>query len=172
MPAFDLREARASDASALLHHLQTIADEPHNGISVSSAAELNMTEVDAESMIRSYTEKETALYVLALAGDGVIGEIHGSSGRLGYSGTVNLTMSVAQSWRDQGVGKALLCYMIDWCQANPQVHRLELYVFPDNPRALHLYQKMGFAHEGGHRQAYFKEGEYKDLLVMGMLFER
>lgn len=172
MSDFVIHEADARDASALLHHLQMIAEEPHNGVAVSSVAELNMTEADVEQMIRNHARKDTALYAVAMVGDTVIGEIHGSSGRLGYSGTVNLSMTVAQVWRDQGVGKALLQYMIDWCQANPRIHRLELYVFPDNPRALHLYEQMGFAHEGSHREAYFKEDAYKDLLVMGMLFER
>jgi putative acetyltransferase len=79
---------------------------------------------------------------------------------------------VNRDWRDQGVGRAMMQYMIDWCRYNLAVHRLELWVFPDNPRAIHLYEKMGFQHEGNRRSSFLKEGRMRDLLLMAMLFER
>ena len=172
MAEFTIREATVADAAALLVHLQTIAEEPHNGVSYSSLAELNMRETDLAQTITHHAEQANALYLVALAGEQIIGEIHGGGGRLGYRGTVNLTMTVARDWRDKGAGSALLHALIAWGQDNPLIHRLELYVFPNNSRAIHVYEKLGFQHEGSHREAYFKEGQYLDLMVMGMLFER
>jgi putative acetyltransferase len=62
--------------------------------------------------------------------------------------------------------------MIDWCQSNPLVHRLELWVFADNDAAIRLYERLGFHHEGRRRASFLKDGHFKDLLLMGMLFER
>ena len=44
--------------------------------------------------------------------------------------------------------------------------RVELEVFSDNPRAIHLYEKMGFALEGCRRMAVVKNGRYVDEYVM------
>lgn len=49
------------------------------------------------------------------------------------------------------------------------LHRVELEVFAENARAVHVYEKVGFRIEGTRRQAVFKFGEYQDLHVMGLL---
>lgn len=51
------------------------------------------------------------------------------------------------------------------------LHRIELEVFEDNPRAVRCYEKVGFQHEGRRRKADFREGNYRDALMMGMLRE-
>jgi len=51
------------------------------------------------------------------------------------------------------------------------LHRIELEVFADNARAVHVYEKVGFHMEGTRRRAIFKFGRYQDLHVMGLLEE-
>jgi RimJ/RimL family protein N-acetyltransferase len=46
-----------------------------------------------------------------------------------------------------------------------------LRVFARNERAVHLYEKLGFNHEGHWRQAEFRNGQYQDLLWMSVLRE-
>ncbi len=172
MSEFVIREAQVEDAAGLLAHLEVIAAEPGNGVSYSSVAELNMTEAQVAQMIEEHLKTENALYLIAETDGKIIGEAHCRGGRLGYVGTLNLTITIAQEWRGKGVGAALLRHMIDWCRASSIVHRLELYVFPNNRAAIRLYEKMGFQVEGNHRQSYFKEGKYLDMWIMGMIFDR
>src|SRR4051812_49170785 len=47
------------------------------------------------------------------------------------------------------------------------LRRLELIVFADNPRAIGLYEKLGFEHEGVMREFGFKRGQYLDAILMG-----
>ena len=49
------------------------------------------------------------------------------------------------------------------------VHRVALEVYDFNPRARHVYAKLGFRHEGTLRQALCWEGEWIDAHVMSIL---
>lgn len=49
------------------------------------------------------------------------------------------------------------------------VHRVELEVYDFNPRARHVYEKVGFRHEGVKRQALHWDGDWVDAHVMSIL---
>lgn len=49
------------------------------------------------------------------------------------------------------------------------LHRVELEVFSFNPRARHVYEKVGFVYEGTKRQALRWQGEWIDTHIMAML---
>lgn len=49
------------------------------------------------------------------------------------------------------------------------LHRVELEVFAFNPRARHVYEKVGFVHEGTRRQALHWDGAWIDAHVMAVL---
>ncbi|MCX6079422.1 MAG: GNAT family protein [Chloroflexi bacterium] len=49
------------------------------------------------------------------------------------------------------------------------LNRIYLHVFETNPRAIHVYEKIGFIREGKLRQATFRNGLYIDTLIMSML---
>ena len=47
--------------------------------------------------------------------------------------------------------------------------RIELGVYADNSRAIALYERFGFVHEGRHRGHALRDGEYVDTLTMARL---
>jgi RimJ/RimL family protein N-acetyltransferase len=49
------------------------------------------------------------------------------------------------------------------------VNRVELEVYDLNPRARHVYGKVGFVHEGTKRQALLWDGEWVDAHIMAIL---
>ena len=49
------------------------------------------------------------------------------------------------------------------------LNRIGLDVYDTNPRAMHVYEKVGFVHEGRRRQANYHAGQYRDLLQMSIL---
>ncbi len=52
------------------------------------------------------------------------------------------------------------------------LQRIELTVYAEtNPRALRVYEKVGFKREGTLRRAQFIGGRYRDVAVMGLLAE-
>ncbi len=58
-------------------------------------------------------------------------------------GEVELGIGLLPRARDQGIGTELLCYALQWVQAN-RIHTIRLIVRADNERAIHLYKKFGF----------------------------
>jgi RimJ/RimL family protein N-acetyltransferase len=49
------------------------------------------------------------------------------------------------------------------------LHRVSLEVFDFNPRARHVYEKVGFRHEGTGREALLFDGEWIDVHYMAVL---
>ena len=49
------------------------------------------------------------------------------------------------------------------------LHRIDLTVYDWNPRAIRVYEKVGFRHEGTIRDGIFKAGRWNDLVFMGLL---
>ena len=172
MSAFHVREARPEDAAAIIAHVKRVADEPNNGISLGSADEFTVTEEREVEWIKEAAVANNALMLVAEADGQIIGVTNCHGGNGGYYHTLDLGITVNRDWRNQGVGTAMMQHLVDWCRANPVVHKLELWVFPDNPRAMRVYEKVGFQQEGYRRSCFLKQGQYLDLILMGIVFER
>lgn len=80
-----------------------------------------------------------------------------------------LGLSVALQAQGQGVGTALLLALCDYADNWAHLLRLELTVFTDNQRAIALYQRCGFVHEGTHRAYALRHGCYADVHAMARL---
>ena len=50
-----------------------------------------------------------------------------------------------------------------------KLNRIELEVYDFNPRAQHVYEKVGFVKEGVRREVLLWEGKYQNGIVMSML---
>lgn len=168
---FRIREATPDDAAAVIAHARRIADEPNNGVSRSSAAEFTYTLEEEQAILAEAAETATSLFLVAEREGEIVGVASCRAGNRGYAATCTLGISVDQAHRRQGIATAIMQYMIDWARDNPAVHRLELWVFHDNERAIRLYEQLGFEHEGRQRAGFWKDGEYKDMLLMGIVFD-
>lgn len=58
-----------------------------------------------------------------------------------------INISVAQTFRDEGIGRELLASLIEEGK-NAGLRLLILHCFENNERALHLYEKLGFKRSG------------------------
>jgi putative acetyltransferase len=98
---------------------------------------------------------------------GMIGLNVSVSPRLRHS--AGLGIMVHKDYQGQGVGTALMKAALDMADNWLMLVRVELGVYPDNERAIRLYQKMGFEVEGTKRKAAIRNGTYVDELVMGRI---
>jgi len=80
-----------------------------------------------------------------------------------------LGMAVHDAYQGRGIGRALMEAGIDAADRWLNIVRIELEVYPDNERAIKLYESFGFAHEGRKRTAAFRDGQYVDTLMMARI---
>lgn len=73
-----------------------------------------------------------------------------------------------KSYWNQGYGIEATRVLTDYGFNTLNMHRIYLRVFAFNQRAIHIYEKIGFVHEGRLRQAHYHAGEYTDVLWMGI----
>ena len=76
--------------------------------------------------------------------------------------------------RDRGAGSEATRLIVDHVFESiddPPVNRLELEVYAFNPRAIAVYEKIGFRREGVRRQALLWDGEFVDAVSMSIIRE-
>jgi len=81
----------------------------------------------------------------------------------------DLGMFVHDAYQGRGIGKKLMAALVDAADRWLNLVRLELEVYPDNERAVKLYEQFGFVIEGRKRMNVFRDGQYVDSLVMGRI---
>jgi RimJ/RimL family protein N-acetyltransferase len=84
------------------------------------------------------------------------------------SAELGLFIGVPELW-DKGLGRDTLRTLLRYGFEQLNLNRICLRVFEGNERAIHLYEKVGFRHEGCWRQSEFRHGRYHDTLWMSIL---
>jgi RimJ/RimL family protein N-acetyltransferase len=73
------------------------------------------------------------------------------------------------SKRNQGYGAEALQILLRFAFWELNMNRVELHVFDFNARAIAAYRKVGFVEEGRQRQAFWRDGQPIDNVVMSVL---
>lgn len=163
-----LRRAAARDAAAITRFMA----EPE------VQANLMQLPYPSEEMwLKRLTDQANAapggieLHLVAERDGQVLGSagLHPTGPALRRRHVAMLGISVARSHQGQGVGYALMRGLIDYADRWAQVLRIELTVFADNARAVALYERCGFLHEGRARAFALRDGRYEDVLYMARL---
>ena len=109
--------------------------------------------------------------VRRLADDSLIGEmvlevVNWRSG----DAFVGLSIGERENW-GKGYGTEMMSLLLQYAFLEVNLRRVTLNVFEYNPRAIRVYEKVGFRHEGRFRKYMNKEGRRWDMLFMGILRE-
>ncbi len=164
-----IREARPEDAEQLILYIQRVVDEPGSNLEM-SPREFTFAIPEEEEFLLKAFRSDNSVYLIAEANGVIVGALSCSGGsRQAVRHAVVLGITVDQAWRGQGIGTLLMRRAIEWAKGTGIVIRIELFVLERNSVAIHLYQKLGFEVEGRRRKAIFRDGEYHDELMMGLL---
>lgn len=104
----------------------------------------------------------------AFAGEKLVGEFGVAQLRphIKYRHRAVMGISVRKEYWGCGLGSYLMQLAIDQTRANG-FEQLELGVYSDNSRAIHLYEKFGFKRYGIQPRAFkLKDGTYRDEIIM------
>jgi len=75
----------------------------------------------------------------------------------------------SDDYRGKGYGTEAMQLLISFIFNQLNINKIRLYVYSFNERAIRSYEKCGFKKEGVLRQEIFRNGEYHDVIAMGLL---
>lgn len=82
--------------------------------------------------------------------------------------TIGIFIGDKEYW-NKGYGTDALNILIKFIFQQMNIHKIKINVFEYNKRAIKCYEKCGFKIEGVLRKEIFRDGEYYDDIVMGLL---
>lgn len=85
-----------------------------------------------------------------------------------HSGNIRISLFHEEDL-NKGYGSEAIKLMVDYGFRELSLHRISLGVYNFNPRAIHVYEKIGFKREGVMRDALYWDGEYVDEIAMSVL---
>ena len=163
----ELSEARPEDAEPVLAYAECVSGE--TSFLTFGPGELKMTREQEAAFFRACQESPNQIYIVGRLGGEVVASANIAASprrRLRHRG--ELGMSVRRDFWRLGIGGALLDHLLAWRRANPILSKLDLQVRADNAAAIALYRGRGFAEEGVLRKQFAVEGEFFDLIAMGI----
>jgi RimJ/RimL family protein N-acetyltransferase len=158
-----LRPARPTDARALASLFAAVRREGRWLVTPAAA----VSEPSEAFFIAEMIRDSSSLALVAEADGDVVGNVLVSVERSVVSDHVGvLSICVADGWRDVGIGSELVAAATAWSR-DRGLTKVALGVFPDNERAIAVYEHAGFAREGLRRRQYrIPGGGYRDELLM------
>jgi len=83
-------------------------------------------------------------------------------------GELGIVIGKKSAW-GKGYGTEAMELLVAYGFRQLNLHMIYLTVLADNPKAAHIYEKVGFSHEGRLRHRVYRDGVYHDLLTMSIL---
>jgi RimJ/RimL family protein N-acetyltransferase len=83
-------------------------------------------------------------------------------------GWVAIAIGEPEYW-GRGYGSDALTVGINYAFRELNLYKVVLGVFSYNTRAIRAYEKVGFVHEARQRAMIYRDGQYHDMLEMGIL---
>lgn len=80
---------------------------------------------------------------------------------------LGIALGNREDW-GKGYGSDAMDLVLRYAFRELNLYRVSLNVFEYNPRAIHVYEKLGFVNEGRMRQFLNREGKRWDFLYMGI----
>jgi len=125
---------------------------------------------DAGSRIQAGTD--VGFVIEAIEGDSA--KPIGSIGLAGinpkdHGASLGITIGEKDYWGN-GYGTEATRRILDYGFQQLNLHRISSSAFAFNERSIRLHKKVGFKEEGLQREAIFKNGQFHDLVMFGILW--
>ncbi len=167
-----LRAAKWEDLQAMIEFANSLVDErtpdPDFGVILDRRQDLE-SESQWLANLLAGIESDRELSVVAE----VRGKLVGNSEV--RRGSVNdefhhgkLGISVSKGYREQGIGLEMMKTLVEESR-KAGLKTIELEVFATNPRAVHVYEKVGFRQVGRIPKKIFRNNRFIDIILMAMV---
>ncbi|KAM5354769.1 hypothetical protein ACJ41O_001415 [Fusarium nematophilum] len=92
----------------------------------------------------------------------------GLSPSVAHHRTTDIGISLAKPYQGKGYGREAINWMLDWGFRHAGLHTIGIAAASYNPKAVHLYQDVGFTLEGRRRETIWQNRAWYDELVFGI----
>jgi RimJ/RimL family protein N-acetyltransferase len=92
----------------------------------------------------------------------------GISATVAHHRNAEIGISILKDYQGKGYGREAINWMLDWGFRHAGLHTIGISTASFNPRATHLYESMGFVHEGIRRGTIWQNRGWHDLINFGM----
>lgn len=123
-----------------------------------------VSEYEHEKWIQNVTLERNQKIFAIYHGNKCIGTI-GLKNIDSINRNAELFISIGEKVR--GGGTDAVNALVNFCFMHLNMHKIYLYVFESNQRAINCYKKAGFAIEGILHDHHFAKGGYENVLIMG-----
>ena len=165
-----IRSATSEDAEAISNHRYTTSAETHF---MAREPEDRRCKVEiVRENLRQIEQSEREFTVTAFLDGKIIGDAGVTMVRphLKWKHRAYFGISILQSYCELGLGSIMLQVAQEQARKNG-FEQIELGVFADNPRAIHVYEKAGFQKVGIQPRAFkLQDGRYVDEIEMVKFF--
>lgn len=160
--ALIIRNAVAADMVAVQH---IYAHHVLHGI---ATFEENPPSVDDMLARHTHVLASGMPYLVALQDDTLIGYCYASlyRPRVAYRYTLEDSIYLAEGQSGKGVGKALLCALIERCEQGPWRQMVAVIAGNNNLSSIGLHRSAGFTHVGTQPATGFKFNQWIDVVFM------
>jgi len=160
------RNARPSDAAALIDHVNRVAGE--SPYLAWAPGQFPLSVEEEKKVIKRLSEAANSLFLVAEVDDNIIGitTLEGST-KPRMQHVAELGVSVIRDYWRQGIGRKSMEIAVDWAEQNPTLRKLNLTVHEHNDAAIALYSEFGFVREGVISRLLCIDGADYDCFCMG-----
>jgi len=117
---------------------------------------------------RNAQSERLDLAVVDMASSQCVGEVVLNEWDAGNR-SCNFRTMLGPSGRGRGLGTEAACMIVGYGFEQLGLHRVSLQVYAFNPRARHVYEKVGFIVEGVLREELRYSGQWIDAIMMSIL---
>ena len=162
-----IRNPKLLDAQLLVDYINIVSEESDN-LSFGKGEAPFSKEKEEKYITSLQTNPHKIMALGVIEGEIIaVSDINANSlPRLKHSG--ELGISLVKKYWNNGVGSALMQYLIDWAKSEGKLRKINLDVNDTNIAAIHLYKKFGFVEEGRISRGMCINGEFIDTICMGL----
>lgn len=163
-----MRTPRLEDLDGLMKLINSLVDEKAEIANTKKVTREEEAEWLQKMLMR--LEKDELFFLVAEVERGVVAssDLHILSGDENHVGVLGIV--IRSDYRDFGIGTEMMKTLMEQGAALG-LKLLMLNVFATNRRAIHVYEKVGFAQAGRIPKKHYRQDQYIDELIMTKLID-
>lgn len=165
IPGFALRPWAWSDKHSLMRH----ADNRNVSRALFDRFPFPYTVEAADRWLSIATSETSDIHLAIEHGTEAIGGISAMRGNENARYGAEIGYWIGEAHWGRGVGSAAVRAFCDALFQHTDIERIEAGAFATNPASHRVLEKAGFAREGHLRRKYFKDGEFIDDVLFGLV---